>query len=339
MTVATLGSQRPKTWTQIRARLADYPEIVALISFLILFLFFTVRAENFLSLVSLTNILTIASIKGIFVVGVAMLMISGEFDLSVGSTLAVAGYVFALTLEGGMAPLPAMALALGVSALLGFINGLIVTKTGIPSFITTLGTLLAYRGIARALGGGDFARYTGEKPFLFTILNGEIGFINQLATPAGNASITIVWFLLFATIAALVMRRARYGNWVYATGGNRDAALAQGVRTNFVIITNFVITGFLAGFAGLVQFASRPAVDPLRGEGWELIAVAACVIGGIWLRGGYGTIIGAALGIVLLQMVEQGLILIGVDVQLFQATIGLILILAVIVSTYLSKGN
>jgi simple sugar transport system permease protein len=104
-----------------------------------------------------------------------------------------------------------------------------------------------------------------------------------------------------------------------------------------VVITNFVLTALLAGFAGLVQFASRPAVDPLRGEGWELIAVASCVIGGIWLTGGYGTIIGAATGIVLLQMVEQGLILIGVDVQLFQATIGLILILAVISNIYLSR--
>ncbi len=339
MNQATTVSQGFKTWTRVRARLADYPEIVALISFLILFLIFAFRAENFLSLVSLTNILTIASIKGIFVVGVAMLMISGEFDLSVGSTLAVASYIFALTLESGVSPLLAMLLALGVSALLGLINGLIVTKTGIPSFITTLGTLLAYRGIARALGGGDFARYTGEKPFLFTVLNGEFESINQLGTPAGNASLAIFWFLLFVIIAALVMTRTRYGNWVYATGGSRDAALAQGVHTKFVIITNFVITGVLAGFAGLVQFASRPAVDPLRGEGWELIAVAACVIGGIWLKGGYGTIIGAAFGIVLLQMVEQGLILIGVDIQLFQATVGFILVLAVIVSTYLSRGH
>ncbi len=339
MTQATMESQRFSIWTQVRAKLVDFPEVVALISFLIIFFFFAIRAENFLSPVSLTNILTIASIKGIFVVGVAMLMISGEFDLSVGSTLAVTAYAFALNLVSGMSPILAMILALSVSALLGLINGLIVTRTGIPSFITTLGTLLAYRGIARALGGGDFARYTGDKPFLFTILNGEFTFLNQLSTPAGSARMTIVWFVLFVIIASLVMRRARYGNWVYATGGSRDAALAQGVRTNFVIITNFVITAVLAGFAGLVQFASRPAVDPLRGEGWELIGVAACVIGGIWLTGGYGTIIGAAIGIVLLQMVEQGLILIGVDVQLFQATIGFILILAVIVSTYLSKGN
>lgn len=325
------------TFVRIRHRLADASELVVLISFLLVFLFFSIRAENFLSLVSLTNILTIASIKGIFVVGVAMLMISGEFDLSVGSILAVATFVFALSLERGMAPLAALVLALAVSAVLGGVNGLIVIRTGIPSFIATLGTMLAFRGIARAIGGADFARFTGELPALFTVLNGEFTFINRLAEPAGSARMTIVWFLLFAVLAAVVMRNTRFGSWVYATGGNRAAAIAQGVKTKNVIAVNYIVTGLLAGFAGIVQFASRPAVDPLRGEGWELTAVAACVIGGIWLSGGYGTIVGAAVGMLLLQMVEQGLILVGVDVQLFQATIGLILILAVISNTYLSR--
>ena len=325
------------TIIRIRHRLADASELVVLVSFSLVFLFFSIRAENFLSLVSLTNILTIASIKGIFIVGVAMLMISGEFDLSVGSILAVATFVFALSLEGGIAPLPAFVFAMAVSAALGGINAFIVIRTGIPSFIATLGTMLAFRGIARAIGGGDFARYTGELPAFFSGLNGEFTFINRLAEPAGSARMAIVWFLLFAVLAAVVMRNTRFGSWVYATGGNRAAAIAQGVKTKSVIAVNYVFTGLLAGFAGIVQFASRPAVDPLRGEGWELTAVAACVIGGIWLSGGYGTIVGAAIGMLLLQMVEQGLILVGVDVQLFQATIGLILILAVISNTYLSR--
>ena len=325
------------TIIRIRHRLADASELVVLISFALVFLFFSIRAENFLSLVSLTNILTIASIKGIFIVGVAMLMISGEFDLSVGSILAVATFVFALSLEGGIAPLPAFVFAMAVSAALGGINGFIVIRTGIPSFIATLGTMLAFRGIARAIGGGDFARYTGELPAFFSGLNGEFTFINRLAEPAGSARMAIVWFLLFAVLAAVVMRNTRFGSWVYATGGNRAAAIAQGVKTKSVIAVNYIFTGLLAGFAGIVQFASRPAVDPLRGEGWELTAVAACVIGGIWLSGGYGTIVGAAIGMLLLQMVEQGLILVGVDVQLFQATMGLILILAVISNTYLSR--
>jgi len=267
-----------------------------------------------------------------------MLMISGEFDLSVGSILAVAAYIFAITLENyGLNPWLAFALAMAASGLLGLINGLIVTLTSIPSFIATLGTMLAYRGIARAIGSADFARYTGEPPFLFTLLNGELNFINRLGTPAGSARMSILWFLLIVIIAAIVMRRTQYGSWIYATGGSRLGAIAQGVRTQRVIVGNFIITGLLAGFAGVVQFASRPAVDPARGEGWELIAVAACVIGGIWLQGGFGTIIGAAIGILLLQLVEQGLILIGIEIQFFQLLIGVILILAVIISTYLSK--
>lgn len=322
---------------RLRHRLSDFSEIVALISFLAVLIFFVIRAENFTSLLAVTNIVTLAAIKGIFIIGVAMLMISGEFDLSVGSTLAVAAYVFALTLENGMNPWLSFLIALSAAGVLGLINGLIVVRTGIPSFIATLGTMLAYRGIARAIGNADFARYTGEPPFLFTLLNGDFEFINSLASPAGSARMAVVWFVLCLIIAAIIMRYTQFGSWVYATGGNRAAALAQGVKTDRVVIINFVVTGLLAGFAGLVQFASRPAVDPARGEGWELIAVAACVIGGIWLNGGFGTVLGAAIGILLLQMVEQGLILMGVEVQYFQATIGFILILAVISNTYLTK--
>ena len=342
---------------QMRYRLSGFSEVVAFISFLLLFIIFSITADNFLSLLSLTNIITLASIKGIFVLGVAMLMISGEFDLSVGSTLAVAAYVFAILMEhglvlGGAQLLPAglsfiaLIAALIVSGILGLINGLIVVRTGIPSFIATLGTMLAFRGIARAMGNSELAktsgnadvvRYTGETPPLFNLLNGDINFINNLSQPAGGARMAILWFFVLLIIVVIVMRYTRYGSWVYAAGGSRLAAIAQGVTVDRIIITNFIVTGILAGLAGVVQFTSRPAIDPARGEGWELVAVAACVIGGIWLEGGFGTIIGAAIGIVLLQMVEQGLILAGVDIQLFQATIGFILIVAVISNTYLSK--
>ena len=321
----------------LRSRLSNFSEVVALISFLLVFLFFATYADNFLSFVSLSNIITIASVKGIFVVGVAMLMISGEFDLSVGSTLAVAAYLFAVSLDGGMNVYTAIGLTLVVSALLGLVNGLIVVKAGIPSFIATLGTLLAYRGIARAIGDGAIADFTGETPAVFSLLNGGFDTLNQTYSPVGNARMVIVWFGLAVIIASIIMTRTRYGSWVYATGGNRAAALAQGVKTNQVVVINFIVTAFLAGLAGIIQFTSRPSVNPRHGEGWELIAVAACVIGGIWLAGGYGTIVGAALGILLLQMVEQGLILVGVDVQLFQAALGLILVLAVISNTYLSR--
>jgi simple sugar transport system permease protein len=329
---------RTATLTRLRYSLANFPEVVALISFLALFVLFAVAADNFLTPLAMSNILTFASITGIVVVGVAMLMISGEFDLSVGSTFAVASYIFALSMENaGMHPILAILLALIVCALLGLINGLIVTGTGIPSFITTLGTMLAYRGIARALGGGDFARYTGDRLALFNFLNGGIDRINQLFTPAGNFRVSIVWFIVIAVVMSLVLRRTRYGNWVFAVGGNPGAALSQGVPVKRVKVTNFVLTGLLAGIAGILQFAHYLSVDPLRGEGMELVAVAACVIGGVLLTGGYGTVFGACVGMLLLQMLEQGLVLMKIPVQVFQSVAGLILIIAVISNTYLGK--
>jgi len=325
------------TLTRLRYSLANFPEVVALVSFLAVFVFFAVAADNFLTPFAMANILTFASITGIMAVGVAMLMISGEFDLSVGSTFAVASYVFALSMNAGVPPIWALLLALIVSALLGLINGLIVTGTGIPSFITTLGTMLAYRGIARALGGGDFARYMGDPLGLFGFLNGAMDPINQLFTPASNFRVSIIWFIVIAIVMSLVLRRTPYGNWVFAVGGNPGAALSQGVTVKRVKVINFVLTGLLAGTASVMQFAHRFSVDPLRGEGMELIAVAACVIGGVQLTGGHGTIFGACVGMLLLQMLEQGLVLMQVPVQIFQAVAGLILIIAVISNTYLSR--
>jgi simple sugar transport system permease protein len=328
-----------ETWTRFRYRLATIPEVVALVSFLAVFLFFSLATDTFLTPIAFANILTFGSITGIMVIGVAMLMISGEFDLSVGATFAVASYVFALSLIAGTAPILAAILALLVSGVLGLINGLVVTRTGIPSFIATLGTMLAYRGIVRAIGSGDFATYTGEALTFFNYLNGPITSLNQLFVPVPNFRLSIVWFLLIALIFSFVLMRTKYGNWTFAAGGSPEAALAQGVNVNRVKVTNFMISAVLAGLAGIMQFAHRSSVDPLRGEGMELIAVAACVIGGTRLKGGVGTIFGAMVGIILLQMLEQGLVLMRIPIQIFQAVAGLFIIISVISNTYLRGGE
>jgi simple sugar transport system permease protein len=328
-----------ETWTRFRYRLATIPEVVALVSFLAVFLFFSLATDTFLTPIAFANILTFGSITGIMVIGVAMLMISGEFDLSVGATFAVASYVFALSLIAGTAPILAAILALLVSGLLGLINGLVVTRTGIPSFIATLGTMLAYRGIVRAIGSGDFATYTGEALTFFNYLNGPINPLNQLFVPVPNFRLSIVWFLLIALIFSFILMRTKYGNWTFAAGGSPEAALVQGVNVKRVKVTNFMISAVLAGLAGIMQFAHRSSVDPLRGEGMELLAVAACVIGGTRLKGGVGTIFGAMVGIILLQMLEQGLVLMRIPIQIFQAVAGLIIIIAVISNTYLRGGE
>jgi len=324
---------------KFRYRLAEFPEAVALVSFLIVALVFSFSAEHFLTSVAISNILSFASIQGLIVIGVAILMIAGEFDLSVGSTFAVASFVWAISMNAGLAPLPAMLLALLISSILGLINGLIVVRTGIPSFIATLGTMLAYRGIARAIGGGLLAKYTESTPFLFVFLNGALTRINELFAPVANFRLSILWFVLVAILMSFLLRRTRFGNWVFATGGNPAAALAQGVPVRRVKLLAFTLTGLLVGLASVMQFSHRTSVDPLRGEGWELIAVAAAVIGGVHLTGGVGSILGPVVGILLLQMLEQGLVLMGVSVQVFRAVAGAILMLSVILNTYLSRSD
>lgn len=274
------------------------------------------------------------------VIGVAFLMISGEFDLSVGSNLAVASYVFALSLVGGIPAVPAMLLALVVSALLGLVNGLIVAYSRIPSFIVTLGTLFAYRGLARILGEGVPVKYTPDDlPGLFAYLNGSLASLNKLFDPTGNFRASSLWFIALIIIMTVVLERTRYGNWTFATGGNALAARSQGVNVKAVKIINFMISGCLAGLAGILIFSQRNSATPLAGTGMELIAVAAAVIGGVRLTGGYGTIIGASIGVLLMSMLEQGLALLGIPNEIFRAVAGFIIIVTVAVNTYLRKGE
>ncbi len=321
-----------------RHRLSYIPEAVVLISFLFLFIFFSIFAPHFLTPLAIGNILTFASITGIIVIGVGMLMVSGEFDLSVGSNFALASYVLAISLNSGLPVILGILLALIISTFLGFVNGIIVTRTNIPSFIATLGTMLAYRGIVRAVGGGSFASYRGPDIPIFKILNGDFTLLNNIFHVQAFRT-DIIWFILLAIIFIIILMRTRFGNWVFAVGGLPGAALAQGVNVNYVKVMCFTITGFLVAIASILQFSYRLSVDPLRGDGIEMIAVAASAIGGIRLTGGFGTILGAVLGAFLLQMLDQGLVLMSIPIQVFQACIGLIIIISVISNTYLGKSS
>lgn len=321
-----------------RHRLSYIPEAVVLISFLLLFVFFSIFAPHFLTPLAIGNILTFGSITGIIVIGVGLLMVSGEFDLSVGSNFALASYVLAISLNSGLPVYLGILFALIISTFLGFVNGIIVTKTNIPSFIATLGTMLAYRGIVRAVGGGSFASYRGPDVPIFKILNGDFTLLNNIFHVQAFRT-DVIWFILLAIIFIIILMRTRFGNWVFAVGGLPGAALAQGVNVNYVKVMCFTITGFLVAIASILQFSYRLSVDPLRGDGIEMIAVAASAIGGIRLTGGFGTILGAVLGAFLLQMLDQGLVLMSIPIQVFQACIGLIIIISVISNTYLGKSS
>jgi simple sugar transport system permease protein len=324
----------------VRFRVADRPEAVVAITFLLLFVFFSLKAGDFFSAYAISNFLTFGAVYGVVAVGIAFLMICGEFDLSVGSTMAVTMYVLVLLLFANVPALIAIALALLVGALLGFINGLIVVNSRIPSFIVTLGSMLAYRGVARFLGKGRLVNYSVPNPSeAFTVLNGPLTGFNNLFQPAGNFRAAIIWFILLTALLSVVLMRTRFGNWTYAVGGNPGAALTQGINVKRVRLACFTLSGVVAGFAGILFFSHRFSVNPLTGYGLELVAVAAAVIGGVRLTGGYGTIAGAAVGVILMSMLEQALASMGIAQEIFEAVTGLIVIFSVLINTLLSKPD
>jgi simple sugar transport system permease protein len=313
----------------VRYRLARYPEVGALVGFLVVFLGFALSAEYFLTLESLAGILTVVAELGIVAVGITLLMISGEFDLSVGSVLGVSAMTFALLLQADAPAWLALGLALALAALLGFLNGLIVVTTDIPSFIATLGTMMLWRGLLLVITGGFPIAYF-ENPLVLQALNSR--FIGQFRTSA-------IWFTLIVLIFHFLLRHTSYGNHVFATGGNKEAARALGVAVKRVKLINFTLSGLLAGLAGCIQFSRFKSVDPLRGQGLELETIAAAVIGGTLLNGGYGSIIGTLLGVLIVGVVRTGLVLAGAPAYWYQAFVGVILIVAVIINIRLRGGS
>lgn len=314
----------------VRYKIARQPELGALIAFLFVFGGFSIAAKGFLSLATAAGVLTVIAELGIVSIGIALLIISGEFDLSVGSILAVSSMSCAILLRSGVGDLLACAAALVFACTLGFLNGVIVVRARIPSFITTLGTMMLWRGILLAISGGlPTVPFFGES-VVFNLLNSRL---------KADFRSSAFWFTAVALIAQFVLRHTKYGNWIYATGGNKEAARALGVPILRVKLINFILSGFLAGLAGLIQLARFRTVDALRGQGMELEAIAAAVTGGVSLKGGYGTILGAVLGVFIIGMVRTGLLLAKAPPYWYQAFVGIILIIAVIINVQAKGGG
>lgn len=384
----------------IRTRLARSPEAGAAAGFSVIFLVFALATpDTFLSHSAISSILNSQAVPGILAIGITLLMISGEFDLSVGSILGVSSLAFLYATVNGVPILLAAAIGLIVGCVLGLINGLLLISTGIPSFIITLGTMLAYRAIPlTAISGGRiirYADYSRESPilevpgllvFIFTLalffcvlwiardiwrarsqslkskilLVAALLFIIYLVIEAlvphpltpvkidffyvlngriepGNYRTGILWWIGLTLVFAIVLSQSRFGNAVFATGGNAQAARLQGIRIDRVRVTNFVISGFLAALAGIIQVARLKSVDPLRGTGLELEVIAAVVIGGTLLTGGYGSLIGSAIGTALTGMLRTGLVLMQVPSNAFRGAIGAIMIAAVVINNFVRK--
>ncbi len=237
-------------------------------------------------------------VLGIIALGVGVLMIAGEFDLSVGSTYTFTGIVMATMVAGGMTAFIAAPLALALGAIIGLLNGFITVRYKIPSFIATLGTMLFWRGATLFYNGASAIRFYPAESF--TKLTA--GSINVLQA-------AFIWFLALSFLFWIILHHHKIGNHFFAVGGNKEAATAIGINPNRVKLLAFSIAGFCAAFAGILAAARVGSIQPGQGTGLELQAIAACVIGGLSLTGGRGTILGIFLGAALIYTIQDVLLL------------------------------
>ena len=291
--------------------------------------FFTYQTPNFWSPQTMTAVSTIASTVGIVAIGVTMLMISGEFDLSVGQNFAFTPIVWAiLFVSNDMNEWLALVIALALAVGVGLVNGLVTTVFRIPSFITTLGMFFVLQGLNNLLISGHQLIFF-DPSLAMDLVGAKIG--------GGPFYMPLLWMFVIAAIVSFVLTRTRYGNWTFATGGKAGPAKAMGVPTARVKRINFMLASFLAGLAGCMQFAYLRGVTQAQGQNYELLAITAAVLGGTSLFGGTGTIWGSVIGAFLLASIQIGLVLIGVPGSFYVTFIGIMLVLVVISNVRLGR--
>lgn len=317
--------------TGARRKIVSAREVVILlitIGLVVLF-YFTSYQNRFVCAENLETMFSVGPELGIIVVGVALLMICGEFDLSVGSVSAFCALIGVELYMSGLDPFLALVVALGVGAAVGAINGLITVKFGIPSFIATLGAMMLWRGAVYIITAGRSAPFHVQEthPAFYDFFTGTVG----------GVPMQFIWFLIIGVALALLLNYHRFGNRVYATGGNREAARAMGINVNRTKIICFVLVGVLCAFAGIMRTARIGSFFCAQGDGMELMAIAATVVGGTSLFGGSGTIIGAFLGVLVITFLDYGLIMSRVPGFWFKAVLGILIIVVVIINIVIWK--
>jgi len=314
-------------------KLFSYRVLSTLVAFgglLLFFAFFTPR-HLFVSSRNLELLSKLAPDLGIVALGVGLLMICGEFDLSISSILPFCSYVFVLLLKGGVNLIFIPFITIATGALLGFLNGVLTVKGGIPSFIATLGTMMFWRGVLYVFSKMSpiaIRLYLKSDSFFVHIFTGKL---------AGIIPVQIVWFIGIGIFLGILLHFHRFGNWVYATGDNKEAARAMGINTDMVKIICFIIVGILCAFVAMIQIIRVGSFSSRVGQGWELKAVAASVVGGTSLMGGIGSMVGIFCGTFIIIVIENALTMLRISYSWTYVVFGLVIISSVLVNFYMEK--
>ena len=349
------------TTEPLLSRLMKRPELGAVAGVILVTVFFLITADaSMFTLSGILNFMAPAAQLGILAIAAALLMIGGEFDLSIGSMVAFAGMIFgALVVNAGLPLILAIPMTLGVAALIGMANGAVVLRTGLPSFIVTLAGLFMLRGLSlvglkwltdgstqlrgvREAVAGDlltplFAGDAFGGLFRWAAANGYIESFANGDPSVPGIPVEILWFVALAALATWVLLRTAAGNWIFAAGGDANAAANSGVPVRRVKVTLFMVTAACAALLAVMQVIDAGSTDARRGFQKEFEAIIAAVIGGCLLTGGYGSAIGAFFGSIIFGMVVIGLTYTGFDQDWFQVFLGGMLLLAVIFNNAIRK--
>jgi len=302
--------------------LLSRPEFSALAIFIFLLVIFTFVNDHFLNSRNFMVILSTYPELALVALGITILMIAGEFDLSVGSVFAVSPIVtMILIADYELHYIVSILLGLTAAAFIGFINAIVTIKFKIPSFIATLGMLFMARSIAVVISGGFPPSVPKDLP-----TDWLVGRVDMLR-------VSIFWLIGITLVCNYILKKTNFGNWIYATGENQNAAKDLGINTFKVKTTCFILCSVFAGFAGIIQsFRIRTVITSL-GSGLELQAIASAVVGGASLMGGIGSAFGALIGTLLLSIIDNILILSRIDGNWFKFAVGALIVIAVILNT------
>jgi simple sugar transport system permease protein len=321
------------------SRLLARPEMGALVGAIVIYIVFFIVAAPFREATSLSTVLYQSSVYGIPAVAVAMLMIGGEFDLSAGvavtsSALVASMFSYQFTANMWVGVLVSLVVALAI----GFVNGYLVVRTGIPSFLVTLGTFFMLRGLNLALTKvitGNVA--TNDVSNIQGFGSAQKVFASQLTVGGVSIRITLLWWIVFVALATWILLRTHIGNWIFAVGGSAPSSRAVGVPVNRMKIGLFMTVGFLSWFTGMHILFAYNTVQSGIGVGNEFIYIVAAVVGGCLLTGGYGSAIGAAIGAFIFGMAQLGIVYAGWNPDWFYFFLGALLLGAIVLNTYIRR--
>ncbi|MBS4537861.1 ABC transporter permease [Clostridium sp. D2Q-11] len=288
------------------------------IALVILIVLFSFTSPYFLNTSNLLNILLQVSIIAILALGMTFVLMIGEIDLSVASTLALSGVVLGVMLNNGFNPFLAILVTILAGILAGLFNGIIGAYFGIPTFIVTVATMQLFRGIGYAITDAKPISITND--FILYIGNGKI--FNIIPVP-------VVILIVLAIIAHIVMAKTKYGRQLKMIGGNKVAAKYVGVKINKLQVSVFAIAAITAAISGILMASRLYSAQPNTAQAYELDAIASAVLGGTSLTGGYGTIFGTFIGALIIGVINNGMNLIGLEYFYQQIVKGLIIIIAV----------